>query len=69
MAEHRDDENERRVPLEQVALTYGVSMRTAKRWLAEGMPHERLGPRTLRLRMSEVRAWLAQRQQSEGGQP
>jgi len=52
---------ERRLTLADLASHYGVSLWAAREWLRAGMPHERLGARTVRVRLSQVREWLAER--------
>lgn len=54
---------EKYVTLADLASHCGVSLWAVRKWLKEGMPHQRLGARTVRVRLGEVRDWLAQREQ------
>ena len=55
---HPDDYNHLRKPLlrrEEVAARYGISQRTARRWMSNGeLPTIHLSPRILRVRESEL---------------
>lgn len=63
-AKNTEESNEKRITLADLASHYGVSIWTIHKWLRQGMPHERLGVRTVRVQLGLVRAWLLAR---EGG--
>lgn len=46
---------------QQLAAHLGLSLRTITKFDGEGMPSHRWGPRTVRYRLSECEAWLAER--------
>jgi phage terminase Nu1 subunit (DNA packaging protein) len=54
---------ERYVTAGELAQLMGVSVRTIKRWTAEGMPSETWGMRTRRYLASEAVAWARERGQ------
>jgi phage terminase Nu1 subunit (DNA packaging protein) len=49
--------SERFVTAAELAREMGVSLRTVRRWTAEGMPSETWGMRVRRYRPSEAIAW------------
>ena len=61
-AEHQNrPEHSSLLGYREVASLLGVPAPTLRRWVAEQrIPHLRLGPRTVRFRLVELKAWLAQ---------
>jgi len=56
------ESNERRLTLADLASHYSVSLWAVREWCRRGMPHERLGVRTVRVQLGLVRAWLLSRE-------
>lgn len=57
---------ERYVAAGELASIMGISQRTVKRWVAEGMPSETWGLRTRRFLPSECVAWARGRVYHDG---
>ncbi len=62
-----ENQAEKQLTLAQAASDLSLSITSLRKYVREGMPHERWGEkRLIRLRLSEVRAWLSSRgQQSQ----
>jgi len=45
----------------QAAVENGVSDEAIRRAIRQGAPHDRLGPRTLRVNAAEIRVWMLDR--------
>ena len=58
-------ENSRTLPTfltpKQLAKLYGVHINTVYRWVSDGLPGERIGPRNKRYRLEAVEAWLREK--------
>lgn len=67
MEEDTAETTEKRLTLADLASHYGVSLWKVREWMRQGMPCERLGARTVRVRLSQVRAWLLDRESAQGG--
>lgn len=46
----------------EIMEVFQVTENTVYRWRVQGMPVERIGPKTLRYDLDKVRAWAANRE-------
>ena len=54
----------RMMDIKEVAAYTQVSEETVRRWMQEGMPHKKLGYRTVRFYIEEVTTWIEHRHQA-----